>query len=79
LKINGEPVKNRKNYTLCLQGYHFKNAPAYLNITHEKLLSSGQEKVVATSAQQVLEEYLRNHQNVTRKVEGRLVYLSVVR
>lgn len=74
LKLDEKPVEDKKAYTLCLQGYHFKNAPAYLNITHEELLSSKQEKVVATSAQQVLEEYLRNHQNVTRKVEGRLVY-----
>ncbi len=74
LKIKGKPVGNKKNYTICLQGYHFKNAPAYLNLTHEELLSSGQEKMVATSAQQVLEEYLRNHQNLSRQIEGRLVY-----
>ncbi|HUS52364.1 MAG TPA: 5'-nucleotidase, partial [Candidatus Bathyarchaeia archaeon] len=74
LKINGQPVSDQKRYTLCLQGYHFKSAPAYLNITHEELLSSGQEKVVTTSAQQVLEEYLRHHQNLKRKVEGRLVF-----
>lgn len=74
LTINGELVSNTKFYTLCLQGYHFNNSAEYLNITNEELLESGNSKVVATSAQEVLEEFLRNHQNISRKIEGRLVY-----
>jgi hypothetical protein len=31
--------------------------------------------VVATSVPEVLEEYLKGHQNIGRKVEGRLTYL----
>ncbi|MBC7294389.1 MAG: 5'-nucleotidase, partial [Thermoleophilia bacterium] len=32
-------------------------------------------KVVSTSLRDVLEEYLRNHQNIDAHVEGRLVYV----
>ncbi len=74
LKVKGQPVDDQKDYTLCLQGYHFKGAPDYLNISHESLLASEKKKVVTTSAKQVLEEYLRNNQNLKRKIEGRLVY-----
>ena len=74
LKINGTEVSNTEFYTVCLQGYHFKDAESYLNITQEELLESGKTRVISTSAQEVLEEYLRNHQNINRKVEGRLVY-----
>jgi 5'-nucleotidase len=74
LKINGKSVEDNKDYTICIQGYHFKSAKAYLNITHKQLLSSRKEKVVTTSAKQVLEEFLRNNQNIERKIEGRLVY-----
>lgn len=74
LTVNGDKVSNTEFYTICLQGYHFKNAASYLNITQEELLESGKSKVVSTSAQEVLEEYLRNHQNISRKIEGRLVY-----
>ena len=74
LTIDGMPVDRTKFYTICLQGYHFNNSAAYLNITQEELLASGKSKVITTSAQQVLEEWLRNNQNVSRKVEGRLVY-----
>ncbi len=74
LKISGEKVKDEESYTIAIQRYHFKSATEYLNITPEELLASGKDKTVATSAQQVLEEYLRNHQNVKKEVEGRLVY-----
>jgi len=76
LTIDGDPVVNTEQYTVGLQGYHFNNASRYLNITHDDLLASGDTKVIATSAREVLEEYLRNHQNVKRKIEGRLRYHS---
>jgi 5'-nucleotidase len=75
LEINGKLVNDQQTYTLCLQNYHFNNAASYLNITQEELLASGQTKVITTSAQQVLEEYFRNHPNATAQVEGRLVYV----
>ena len=76
LKVNGEHVATADElFTVCQQGYHVHNASAYLNVTHEELVTAGRTRVVATSAQEVLEEYLRNHQNIKRKVEGRLIYV----
>jgi len=74
LEINKAPVIDTDFYTLCLQNYHFKNSADYLNITNEELLESGKQKVVSTSAREVLEEFLRNNQNIIRRVEGRLEY-----
>jgi len=76
LKVDGKEVKDEENYTIAMQRYHFKSSTEYLNITPEELIASGKDKTVATSAQQVLEEYLRNNQNVKKEVEGRLVYKS---
>ena len=42
-------------------------------VTAAELAAAGDSKVVSTSAQQVLDEWLRGHQNVGRTVEGRLV------
>jgi 5'-nucleotidase/UDP-sugar diphosphatase len=75
LTINGKKVSNTKLYRICLQGYHANNAGSYLNISQKELSESGKTKVISTSAKEVLEEYLRNHQNVKRSVEGRFVYL----
>jgi 5'-nucleotidase/UDP-sugar diphosphatase len=74
LQINGSEVKNDKFYTLIIQGYHLKACQANLGISEKELLKSGKHKVVTTSAQDVLEEWLRSHQNESRKIEGRLSY-----
>jgi len=74
ISVNGEPVDDSRLYTVTLQGYHFNNSKDYLGTTNEELLKSGHHKVISTSAQEVLEEFLRNNQNISRKIEGRLVY-----
>jgi 5'-nucleotidase len=76
LTFDGQPVVDCQNYTLGIMGYHVNNCTAYLNISPEELRASGKTKIVSTSAQEVLEEYLKNHQNIGRKVEGRLEYVA---
>lgn len=74
LKKDKEDIKFDEFYTICLQGYHYKNSKTYLNISKEELELSGKTKVISTSAQEVIEEFLRNNQNTFRETEGRLVY-----
>jgi 5'-nucleotidase len=74
LDVAGRPVEKDRFYTICMQGYHFNNSKAYLDLTQEELLESGKSKVVTTSVQESMEEYLRNNQNIASRVEGRLVY-----
>jgi 5'-nucleotidase / UDP-sugar diphosphatase len=76
LNFDRQPVINDKLYTIGLIGYHINNSKAYLDVTLEELLSAGKSRVIATNAKNVLEEYLKSHQNVGSKVENRLVYLT---
>jgi 5'-nucleotidase/UDP-sugar diphosphatase len=76
LLFDKAPIENEKFYKVCMQNYHFNNSLAYLGISNEELIASGKQKVVTTSAQQVLEEWLKNHQNEKRVVESRLVYVK---
>jgi len=75
LIIDGNSVADSGLYRICLPGFHANNAASYLDVSEEELLESGETRVVSTSTKEVLEEYLRNHQNVHRSVEGRLKYL----
>lgn len=75
LELKGAPVEDGAAYGLILQGYHAKNAKAYLDLEPSDLTARAPSRVVATSAQTVLKEWLAVHQNVSRKTEGRLVYL----
>jgi 5'-nucleotidase len=74
LEVRGEPVDDERSYTVGLQGYHVAKCGLYLGVTLAELEEAGPHKVVTTSAQQVLDEWLRAHPNVGRKVEGRMTY-----
>ncbi len=76
LTIDQKEVNDTANYTLAIKGYHFNNSLKNIGLTNEELLSQGKNKVVTTSAQQVLEEYLRTNQNISKSIEGRMVYKS---
>jgi 5'-nucleotidase len=75
LTLNGIPVDDSSRYSVCLQGYHYKNSTVGLQLTGEELAQLEQPHLLATSGRDVVEEYLRNHQNLQAKVEGRLQYL----
>jgi 5'-nucleotidase/UDP-sugar diphosphatase len=74
LTINGQAVKDDGQYTICLQGYHYKSSADNIGLTNEELTAIKQSRVVTTSACDVLEEYLRSHQNLNSRVEGRLTF-----
>lgn len=74
MELNGKAVDDGSLYTICMQDFHLQNSAAYLSVTHEELMETGRHKVVSTSARNVLIEYLRNNQNASRTVEGRLIY-----
>ena len=76
LKINETEVPKDGLYTICLQGYHFKNSLTNLNLSQEQLTAAIKAELISTSAQDVFVEYIRNNQNVKRQVEGRLTYLK---
>ena len=74
LTIRGMPVVDEQTYSICLTSYHLRNSAQLLNVTYEELAELRRPRVVATSMRDVLEEHLRNNQNLNSKVEGRLVY-----
>ncbi len=76
LKINETEVMQDMLYTICIQGYHVKNSTANLNITQEELTRACNSKLISTSAQDIIIEYIRNNQNIKKQVEGRLTYLQ---
>ncbi|MFW6115798.1 MAG: bifunctional metallophosphatase/5'-nucleotidase [Chloroflexota bacterium] len=76
LWVDHQPVEDRVLYTVGLQGFHAGNSEANLDVTPEGLTEAGRSRVVATCAQDVILEYLREHQNFREEVEGRLVYVG---
>lgn len=72
--LNDDPLQPDHLYTLGLQGYHASNSEPNLNVSVEELRRAGRRRVVATCVQDMILEYLREHQNFKEEVEGRLIY-----
>lgn len=69
----GEPIEDDRVFTVGLQSYHFKNIDANFDITQEEISKNGKPRMVATDCQEILEEYLSEHQNIDHTVCGRIV------
>jgi 5'-nucleotidase len=76
LTLHGQPVQDEQPYTISLQEYQFENSAKTLGQTNEALTALAGSQVVATSTRDVLEEYLRIHQNLDSRVEGRFEFRS---
>ena len=74
LSVNGRRVEDEQLYSLVLQGYHVRHCQEGLGVTLEELSRVSSPRVVATSMRDVIQEYLREHQNAISRIEGRLVY-----
>jgi len=77
LLIQEKPVQDDGQYTICLQGFHYTNSGPNLSLSNEELTAIHPPQVIATSARDVLEEYLRGNQNLRSEVEGRLTFIAV--
>lgn len=71
LTLQGQPVDPTKTYTLCLQDYTCASPESNLGLSEADL---GPAKVLTTSSQDVLQEYLCHHQLADAQVEGRLTF-----
>lgn len=74
LKVNGVEVADEQTFKIGIQSYHYNNCQKNLCMSEEELSMIARPKVMASSMQAVLDEYLRHHQNIIAEVEGRLVY-----
>jgi 5'-nucleotidase len=77
LLIQEKSVQDDGQYTICLQGFHYTNSGPNLSLSNEELTAIHPPQVIATSARDVLEEYLRGNQNLRSEVEGRLTFIAV--
>jgi 5'-nucleotidase / UDP-sugar diphosphatase len=74
LEIDGRKVSSDSIYTIAMQNFHFANCQEYLGVTDKELNTLEKQKTITTSVQQVLEEWLKTHQNQSRDLEKRLEY-----
>ena len=72
LKFNGEDVTDDMHLKIALQNYHYKNFDAFLGVPLEEVKKNMRPRVVATSVNNIIEEFFATNDGLDAHVEGRL-------
>ncbi len=76
LSFNGAPVTDDMRLRIGLQAYHFKNFDAFFGVPLEEVKKNMKPRVVATSQNNIIEEYFTMNQGLDAQVEGRITVLE---
>ncbi len=72
LTCHGQLVADEQPYTVCVQSYHYEDTVKHFGLPQERFTALAPLRTVATSMQDVFEEYLRTHPSLNSTIEGRL-------
>ena len=71
--LHGEEIEDEKVYNVGLENYFYLNLKDSFSISHEEIAQNKKPRMVATSARDILDEYLSCHQNLDHHINGRLI------
>ena len=71
----GKEIGDDALFTVGMQNYHFKNIESFFNISYDTLCKLQKPRSVATSCQDILMEYFREHEMLDAVVDGRMTIL----
>ena len=76
LTFRGEPVTDDMRIKLGLQAYHFNNFDDFFGVPLEEVKANMKPRVVATSVNNIIEEYFATNTGLDAKVDGRITILE---
>ncbi len=72
LKLNGRDISFDQHILVAIQNYHYKNFDEFLGVPLEDIKKNRKPRVVATSVNNIVEEYFSTHSDLDSHVEGRI-------
>ena len=72
LKWKGEEVTDEMRLKIALLDYHYKNFDEFLGVPIEEVKKNMRPRIVATSFNNIVEEFFMTHEGLDAKVEGRI-------
>ncbi len=75
-KFRGEDITDDQELLIALQTYHYDNFTDFFSVPIEDVKANMEPRVVATSVNNIIEEYFMMHQGLDAHVEGRLEILE---
>lgn len=75
-KLNGEDIVPGREILIAIQNYHFASFDEFLGVPLSEVEQNMRPRVVASSLNNIVEEFLATHPGLDAHVEGRLVVLD---
>ena len=75
-KLNGSDITDDQEILIAIQNYHYNSFDEFLGVPLEEVKANMKPRVVATSVNNLVEEYFSTNQGLDAHVEGRLVILE---
>ena len=76
LSFKGEPVTDDMRIRIGLQAYHFNSFDEFFGVPLEEVRKNMKPRVVATSVNNIIEEYFATNTGLDAHVEGRITILD---
>ena len=76
LSLYGKEIEDKDEILIAMQTYHYNNFEEFFNVPIEPIKERMRPRVVATSVNNIVEEYFSTHQGLDAHVEGRIVILD---
>lgn len=70
-----KPVKKDDLYNISLAKFHYTNFDDFFHVSLEEIENRKKARIISTSTNDIIEEYLSQHQHLNSFVEGRLIVL----
>ncbi|MBQ4424962.1 MAG: bifunctional metallophosphatase/5'-nucleotidase [Lachnospiraceae bacterium] len=72
LTFRGETVRDNMRLKIALQNYHYKNFDEFLGVPLAEVAANMRPRIVATSVNNIIEEYFATNEGLDAHVEGRI-------
>ena len=76
LSLHGEEIKDDRRIKIALQQYHYDNFDDFLGVPLDEVKKNATPRIVATSVNNLVEEYFATHSGLDARVEGRITILE---
>ena len=76
LQFNGQEIADDQELLIAMMKYHFTNFDEFFGVPMAEVEKNMKPRVVATSVNNLIEEYFSTHQTLDAHVEGRIVILD---
>ena len=68
-----EPIDKEKLYSISLAKFHYTNFDEFFHVSLETIEARKKARIVSTSTNDIIEEYLSENQHLNAHIEGRLI------